>query len=787
MALTQLAPPYPIFTDKSGSPLDAGYLYFGEVNKNPETNPIQVYYDSAFTQPAAQPLRTSNGYVMRNGSPALIYAGSQFSVTIRDKNNALVIYSPVGYGVDPTAITGSVIIDDFTGDGVKTSFEMIGAPASKLATNVFIDGVYQQQETYSVSGAIITFSEAPPLNASIEVKIFQSTNIGVTTASNVSIEDAGGYYSSNNVEGALQEAAVYQYPGGDVRTIDARLIEIVSVKDYGAVGDGVTDDASAIQNALNSGAKNVFMPDGSYFLDETTMRNLPFNGLTVPTGVRFYGSSGSKLLLDGAGDYAHVLVVGQTATDVIVENITIDGANAYANGFVPAGLGGGPNSNCRFVNCTIKNIQSELVIRPIVDGGLYQREGGAGFVIELDGSGSLEGCSAINCQFGIRYAPRSNEDCDYTVSNFYAENCEAILNTTPSNFDNRDYAQTATYNKLMRSNLVMDGVVFKNCGASTDQRTQLSFVWRDSSAEGGGRATGNYHPWAGLRRGSTGTYQGLNWEPVAYDGADADWSEAATYSAGDRVKITNNGDLGALFCFGRVGGVTISNVRGWNDHFSGTYPTIGALFRGIIRGVSISNVHVDVACETVFHFGTTPSSTWDLQPFMICQHVYANDIFCLGPTQTIARSDMPWNGTWYTSFGATPVVNFEKNVQYVYIKDVKTRGVLTAVVDASLSTDAPAEAVTFDLATEVEYFDVDDGTTRRGRMGDYATSVSGYGANDFKETLGQTKVAIITGTGSPEGGRIAPVGSVFIRTDGGASTTLYVKESGTGNTGWVAK
>jgi hypothetical protein len=103
MALTQLAPPYPIFTDKSGSPLDAGYLYFGEVNKNPETNPIQVFYDSAFTQPAAQPLRTSNGYVMRNGSPALIYAGSQFSVTVRDKNNALVIYSPVGFGVVPFA------------------------------------------------------------------------------------------------------------------------------------------------------------------------------------------------------------------------------------------------------------------------------------------------------------------------------------------------------------------------------------------------------------------------------------------------------------------------------------------------------------------------------------------------------------------------------------------------------------------------------------------------------------------------------------------------------------
>lgn len=43
------------------------------------------------------------------------------------------------------------------------------------------------------------------------------------------------------------------------------------------------------------------------------------------------------------------------------------------------------------------------------------------------------------------------------------------------------------------------------------------------------------------------------------------------------------------------------------------------------------------------------------------------------------------------------------------------------------------------------------------------------------------------GTGSPESVVTAVVGSTYRRTDGGAGTTLYVKESGTGNTGWVAK
>ena len=48
-------------------------------------------------------------------------------------------------------------------------------------------------------------------------------------------------------------------------------------------------------------------------------------------------------------------------------------------------------------------------------------------------------------------------------------------------------------------------------------------------------------------------------------------------------------------------------------------------------------------------------------------------------------------------------------------------------------------------------------------------------------------VTITSGSGSPESVVTAPVGSLFLRTDGSTSTTLYVKTSGAGNTGWTAK
>lgn len=60
-----------------------------------------------------------------------------------------------------------------------------------------------------------------------------------------------------------------------------------------------------------------------------------------------------------------------------------------------------------------------------------------------------------------------------------------------------------------------------------------------------------------------------------------------------------------------------------------------------------------------------------------------------------------------------------------------------------------------------------------------------YTSNSFGDEHGGLKIR--RGTGSPEGVVTGAVGDVFLRTDGGAVTTFYIKESGTGNTGWVAK
>jgi hypothetical protein len=58
------------------------------------------------------------------------------------------------------------------------------------------------------------------------------------------------------------------------------------------------------------------------------------------------------------------------------------------------------------------------------------------------------------------------------------------------------------------------------------------------------------------------------------------------------------------------------------------------------------------------------------------------------------------------------------------------------------------------------------------------------GTTDYNELTNRPTLA---GAGVPEGVVVAAIGVLYINTDGGAGTTLYVKESGAGNTGWAAK
>ncbi|RBA42325.1 MULTISPECIES: SGNH/GDSL hydrolase family protein [Acinetobacter] len=103
--MTMFLAPYTAIADIDGSPLDAGFIYFGEFGKNPETHPIPVYWDADFAIPAAQPIRTRNGYPIRNGSPTKVYLKkAQHSIVIKNRNGSTIFVDVNGAGLVSTLL-----------------------------------------------------------------------------------------------------------------------------------------------------------------------------------------------------------------------------------------------------------------------------------------------------------------------------------------------------------------------------------------------------------------------------------------------------------------------------------------------------------------------------------------------------------------------------------------------------------------------------------------------------------------------------------------------------------
>jgi hypothetical protein len=97
------------------------------------------------------------------------------------------------------------------------------------------------------------------------------------------------------------------------RTIADKFGETVSVKDYGAVGDGSTNDATAIQAALNSGATYITVPTGSYLINAV---------LTMTAGQKLVGERSTIVIgntLCGAGTENNTPII------TMANNTTVQG------------------------------------------------------------------------------------------------------------------------------------------------------------------------------------------------------------------------------------------------------------------------------------------------------------------------------------------------------------------------------------------------------------------------------------------------------------------------------
>lgn len=122
----------------------------------------------------------------------------------------------------------------------------------------------------------------------------------------LSIENAVETIVGNLTAGDGASLVGFQQAGAGavVRTAHDKMREWVSVKDFGAVGDGVADDTAAIQSAIDSGAKRVYFPAGTYYASQSI--KLPH------TGSYFRKDTGITI----SGDGIYTILTRGNATDV---------------------------------------------------------------------------------------------------------------------------------------------------------------------------------------------------------------------------------------------------------------------------------------------------------------------------------------------------------------------------------------------------------------------------------------------------------------------------------------
>jgi hypothetical protein len=272
---------------------------------------------------AQRPGTPSNGYLRYNSDDAQFegYADGEWGA---------IAGSGSGSAIEPQI---------FAGDGSTVDFTLTSAPTSENNLLVFIDGAFQAQDSYSVSGTTLTFSTAPANTRVVTVYHARSnisgSNMIVDTMtgdnSDVTLTLSVAPVSENNVQvyfdGVYQSKANY--------SISGTTLTFSTAPATGVAVEAITHT----QTTINEPAANTVTPTkiaaGDFYFDTDTLyidstNNRVGIGTTSPAGkldvsvasnqrVRF-DDFGSKSRISSRNDSATILPLLIDASDLILNS-----------------------------------------------------------------------------------------------------------------------------------------------------------------------------------------------------------------------------------------------------------------------------------------------------------------------------------------------------------------------------------------------------------------------------------------------------------------------------------
>ena len=244
----------------------------------------------------------------------------QYQNVIQDKFGNVIVGASVAVYVYGTTTPATI----YSGNGSGV------LPSNTVTTNSLGEfAFYAANGRYSLSVSATNFVA----ENFTDFIMYDPADIGAVAASGVAFTPFGTI-AATNVQNAIQEVVgdlsgstgsslvgfLQAGTSAQARTVQAKERDIVSVKDFGAVGDGVTDDTAAIVNALATG-KDVMLPDGTYKLAPTSLQTISNNGYQ-----RLFGEGNVTLSVVLASSINLFLFNGAVA----LENLTVNFNNGYA-------------------------------------------------------------------------------------------------------------------------------------------------------------------------------------------------------------------------------------------------------------------------------------------------------------------------------------------------------------------------------------------------------------------------------------------------------------------------
>lgn len=515
---------------------------------------------------------------------------------------------------------------------------------------------------------------------------------------------------------------------------DGTLNDYFDVTEYGAVGDGITDDRLAIQAAIEAanaaGGGTVYVPAGTYIVSENGSN---FYCLLLRANVHLRGASqGASVLKQVAGIALSVRLLYVDTDDVLITDITLDGDQAAQS--VSEHRHG-------IIATTCERLKVERVTS--------QNFTGDGFYLS---TGSRDASF-----FAVRATGnnRNGITLGSDVAGVYIGADSHFVGNAVQQVDSEPGGETTV------TDVRVEGCFLDGAGVSTDYA--LVCAGTGSSTRGRGwTITGN------VIRGTTH----IGWcDDVLFTGNVVENPTnspcVSVYRACSRIGIYGNklaltSTTVTSEAIVRIQATSSANqpdgVEVVGNEMTCAYAGNAAV---LIHGAN----HVNIANNRMSGVGSAVSTNGGV---LIRATVSGRSITCVGNT----IRNFGTVGVKVYRDSVDPLVYEHIDISHNVLED--NQGVATMVTGVSLDFDGVDVASRFTCI----------GNTS---IGGVTTPVADWPPNT-PVLIGGTRGAggIYSVTGTPEGAVTEVVGAMAYDRAGGAGTTAYLKESGTGNTGWVA-